>query len=57
MMLNERGETVRLWILMCFGIHGVAENHSSLKAATLKLGVLTCLRAEIPLAAVAAPVT
>lgn len=57
MMLNEGGETVRLWMLMCFGIHGVAENHSSLKAATLKLGVLTCLRAEIPLAAVAGPVT
>lgn len=39
MMLNERGETVRLWILMCCNIHGVTENHSSLKAATLKLGV------------------
>lgn len=35
-MLNE---AVRLWILMCFGFRGVTENHSSLKAATLKLGV------------------
>lgn len=42
-MLNERGETVRLWILICCNIHGVTENHSSLKAATLKLGVLTSI--------------
>lgn len=43
MILKEKGEIVRLWILICFGIHGVTVNYSSLKAATLKLVILTCL--------------
>lgn len=43
MMFKEKGGIVRLWVWICSGVNGVTVNYSSLKAATLKLAVLTGL--------------